>query len=81
MLLLKTVAQYLPPLALKVEPQLLLTLLVALLFLILFVIGVFAVWSRVRHLQLGGQSLKDHEWKEELLRKIAKEDEKSSSSA
>ena len=69
--LLQTVAQNLPPLALELDPQLLLTLLVVLLFLILVVIGVFAAWSRTRRLKRRGQEREDSEWKEELMRGIA----------
>jgi hypothetical protein len=73
----QTMTQNLPPLALKVEPQLLLTLLVALLFLILFVIGIFTVWSRTRHLCRQGQELDDQKWGKELVRKMTKVIEKS----
>jgi hypothetical protein len=80
MLLVQTAAQTLGPLTVvpQLDPHLLLALLVALLFLILFVIGGFTAWSRARRLQRNGQEREDQEWREELMRKIAQPDEKSS---
>ena len=83
MLLVQTAAQTFGPLTVvpQLDPQFLLTLLVALLFLVLSVIGLFAARSRARRLHRRGQQLEDHEWKEELLRGIAEPDEKSSTSS
>ena len=78
----QTIAQIFGPMAMvaQLEPQLLLALFVAFLFLILLVIGGFTAWSRARRLQRRGQERADEEWKAELLRRITEPDEKSSSS-
>jgi len=58
-------------LAHRLEPQQLLSFLVAILLLLLAVLIAVAVWSRAHRLRRRGRELDDQQWKEILLQRFA----------